>query len=116
MPQFVILRHDAPRGLHWDFMLQSGGSLRTWALAEEPQPGRAIAAESLADHRIEYLEIEGPVSGGRGSVTRWDRGTYELLCESSDVLELNLAGSRLSGRARLSHRDAGWEFCFVGDG
>lgn len=112
--KFVILRHEGPRGLHWDFMLQSGGTLRTWALAEEPLAGRTIAAEPLADHRIEYLELEGPISGGRGVVARWDRGDYERIRESPDGLELSLAGSRISGRVRLSRGDAGWEFLLLG--
>jgi hypothetical protein len=115
MPRFVILRHEGPRGLHWDFMLQSGGVLRTWALQELPEPGKAIAAEALADHRVEYLEIEGPISGGRGVATRWDQGMYELVGESPSGLELSLAGQRIAGRARLSRSDAGWEFLLGGD-
>lgn len=31
----------------------------------------------LADHRPAYLDLEGPVSGGRGHVTRLLRGRYE---------------------------------------
>ncbi len=83
MPRFVVLRHETPPGherpTHWDFMLEAGGVLRTWALAEAPCRGRAIAAEELAEHRLAYLEYEGDVSGGRGSVVRWDAGTYEVL-------------------------------------
>jgi hypothetical protein len=83
MPRFVVLRHVTPPGhdrpTHGDFMLECGGALRTWALAEPPSPGRTIAAEELPDHRLAYLDYEGEVSGGRGSVTRWDAGTYEVL-------------------------------------
>ena len=35
-------------------------------------------AEVLPDHRLAYLDYEGPISGDRGSVTRWDRGTYDV--------------------------------------
>ena len=67
MPRFVILRHELPdprrRGVHWDFMLEHAGVLRTWALAEEPAPNKPISAEALADHRLAYLNYEGPVSG-----------------------------------------------------
>ena len=100
--------------MHWDFMLESGGILRTWALAEEPAADRAIAAEALADHRLEYLEFEGPVSGGRGVVARWDRGACEVVCASPNGLELNLAGERLTGRARLSRGGTGWVFLVTG--
>ena len=59
-------------------MLEQDGVLRTWALAEEPAAQAEIAAEALGDHRLDYLEYEGPVSGDRGSVSRWDEGEYEM--------------------------------------
>jgi hypothetical protein len=122
MPRYVVLEHKTPpsylRPTHWDFMLESGDALRTWALAEEPCVGRAIAAELLADHRTAYLDYEGPVSGDRGSVTRWDAGTYELVSETDDILIFSLSGERLSGTARLSLIDDGgqrWEFEYSAD-
>ena len=102
MPRFVILEHDSPGGLHWDLMLEQGGVLLTWALSEPPQAARNVPAEALSDHRLAYLDYEGPISGGRGSVTRWDQGTYELEHRSDDELAVVLAGRRLAGRATLS--------------
>jgi len=106
----VVLEHVGQRGVHWDFMLQRGAVLRTWALSAAPTAAEEIAAEALADHPLAYLELEGPVAGGRGSVTRWDQGTYELLQESAAGLEVRLVGNRLIGRARLSRSDTGWRF------
>ncbi len=74
MPRFVILCHENHRGAHFDFMLESGDVLKTWALPQPPASGVEIECEALADHRLAYLDYEGPVSGGRGSVARWDRG------------------------------------------
>ena len=113
MPRFVVLEHDSPRGLHWDLMLEQGGVLLTWALAQPPDAAGPIPAEALPDHRPAYLDYEGPVSGGRGSVTRWDAGTCELEHQSDDELTVVLEGKRLSGRARLrraSGPPAQWEF------
>jgi len=112
--RFVVLEHDGPRGLHWDLMLESGATLRTWALRELPQAGRPIVAEALGDHRIEYLEYEGSISGGRGEVRRWDQGTYELLEESENGLELRLLGERITGPARLVRRETDWVFVLGG--
>jgi hypothetical protein len=78
MPRYVILTHDHPF-LHWDLMLEDGGVLRTWRLLEEPTIGLTVRTEKLADHRIAYLDYEGPVSGGRGVVGRWDHGTYDVV-------------------------------------
>jgi len=75
MSRYVILTHDHPFP-HWDLMLEDGGTLRTWRLLSEPGAGRVVPAERLGDHRLAYLDYEGPVSGGRGVVARWDHGTY----------------------------------------
>jgi hypothetical protein len=116
MPRFVILEHDHPV-LHWDLMLEAGPVLRTWRLAGEPAPGRAVPAEPIGDHRKLYLDYEGPVSGGRGSVRRWDAGEYDAgpagAARPDGGLVVALRGGRLRGRASLG-RDAGgrWSFFF----
>ncbi len=39
MPRFVVLEHTW-NGVHWDFMLEAGEVLRTWAIdaADRPRP------------------------------------------------------------------------------
>lgn len=105
---------DSPRATHWDFMIEYEGALRTWALAVEPTDALSIEAEPLVDHRLAYLEYEGPVSGNRGAVTRWDRGTYEVRSATDDECTLWLDGMRLHGTAHL-RQSAGtghWTFRF----
>ncbi len=108
MRRFVILQHETPRGyqrpLHWDLMLETGDALRTWALEQEPTVGSTVNAEQLADHRLAYLDYEGPVSGERGNATRWDQGTYNVECERDDEIIVMLQGTRLSGRVTFTRR------------
>jgi hypothetical protein len=120
MSRFVVLRHECPStykpGVHWDFMLERAGTLRTWALAEPPELGRAIAAEPLTDHRLAYLDYEGPISGNRGIVRRWDAGTYEMLGEAPERLTIRLQGVLLQGLVELTADPSGrgrWLFCWV---
>jgi DNA polymerase Ligase (LigD) len=117
MPHFVILEHDHPF-LHWDLMLESGSALRSWRLLQRPEPGQAVAAEPLGDHRIFYLDYEGPVGGGRGTVVRWDSGTFEWCEQAPDRLVLQLTGQILHGRAVLWRAaPERWSFLFpLGDG
>ena len=111
VPKYVILEHEGLRDRHWDLMLESGTALRTWALGGAPHAGHRVPAEALGDHRIEYLGYQGPVSGGRGTVARWDQGTYELLAESESELQVRLSGQRLEGVATLRRCAAGtWDF------
>lgn len=94
-----MLRHECPpdyrSGPHWDLMLERDGALCTWELQTLPRAwsralGQAqgdsdrVPAKSLADHRLDYLEYEGEVSGDRGSVRRVAEGTFEW-SECSDA-------------------------------
>lgn len=99
MPRFVILEHDYP-GLHWDFLLEAGPVLRAWRLLAEPRSGSEISAEPNFDHRPIYLDYEGPVTGGRGTVRRWDAGSFEWLTDGDREKSVRLAGGRLRGAAR----------------
>ena len=115
MPRFVILTHDSPAGRHWDFMLELGDALATWSLEEPPEADRPIRAEALPDHRTAYLEYEGPISGNRGSVTQWDRGTYRLQQHDEHRLVAVLSGGKLSGNVTLEQAAADphhWTFSF----
>jgi hypothetical protein len=110
MPRFVVLEHHH-EGVHWDFMLESGDGLRTWRIAAAPAVGAAIAATPLADHRIAYLEYEGEISGGRGLVSRWDRGGFQWERDGLDDVVVRVAGARIRGRVHLWKSESGvWTF------
>lgn len=108
--KFVILHHVLPDGEHWDLMLERGDVLLTWRLVREPVDGSSlpIPAEKLGDHRRAYLDYEGPLSGGRGSVRRVDAGTFEFEAATPDEYEIRLGGGRLIGRFSLAAVDDHW--------
>ncbi len=104
MPRFVILEHDHPL-LHWDLMLEAGDVLQTWRLAAPPQ-SQSIEAMALGDHRRMYLDYEGPVSGDRGTVRRWDAGLFDEETGSTpEARLLRLHGTCIQGCWRLEHVD-----------
>lgn len=111
MPRFVILEHDHPL-LHWDLMLEADGVLQTWRLAQAPELRREIDAVALGDHRLAYLDYEGPVSGNRGAVQRWDAGEFSEEPKSTPTKRvLRICGTRGQGRVRLEQVDAeNWRF------
>ncbi len=106
MSRFVILIHDHPF-VHWDLLLEAGETARTWRLLECPAcwlfaPSIAVVAEAIGDHRLMYLDYEGPVSRERGRVVRWDHGQAEWLTESESSVRVRLSGLRLVGELLLS--------------
>lgn len=100
MPRFVILEHDWPE-VHWDLLLEAGEALRAWRLLEEPRPGRTVSAEPNFDHRLVYLEYEGPLTGDRGNVKRWDSGAFEWVHNEPESVVIELDGRRLAGRVMV---------------
>jgi len=82
-------------------MLQCGEVLRTWALPVEPTAGATMTAAALPDHRLDYLDYEGPLTHDRGTVARVDAGSYEIERESDAELVVRLDGAKLVGRATL---------------
>jgi hypothetical protein len=109
MLRFVILTHDWPMP-HWDYLVEAGNALRAWRLLAEPTADADIPAEPNFTHRLFYLDYEGPVPGGRGTVSRWDAGSYEWIADGPDYVEVEIHGTKLSGRAVLRRTDAGWVF------
>ena len=105
MPRFVILEH-LWRGVHYDLMLEdeAAGCLRTWAV--DPPFGFGPTADRearrLPDHRLAYLDYEGPISGDRGVVKRIARGDYEPASWDEDRIGAVLVGDGASGRLLLT--------------
>jgi len=114
MLRYVILEHDHPV-LHWDFMLEAEGGLRTWRLAAVPFGSVCIAATPLGLHRLAYLEYEGPVSGCRGTVRRWDHGEYEIILQNEQRVVVRLQGQRLLGTATLKGNADDWSFYWAAE-
>jgi hypothetical protein len=113
MPRFVVLEHDHPY-LHWDFMLEIGDHLRGWRLAEAPRAGACVQAVAVANHRLAYLDYEGPVSGGRGTAQRWDTGAFVGNAAGQDYVDVTVAGSRFEGAVILKRvDDKGWTVTFT---
>ncbi len=102
MPHFAILIHDHPF-LHWDLLAEQSGTLRSWRLLESPDRWLLAAhpptlpAELIPDHRLAYLDYEGPVSRERGTVVRWDGGEMEWLEQTEGCARLRLGGQHLCG-------------------
>jgi hypothetical protein len=108
--RFAILIHDHPC-LHWDLLVERSGVLRSWRLLDSPErwllavSSTALIAEAIADHRLAYLDYEGPVSRERGSVQRWDGGAVEWLEDSPHLIRLKLNGKRLRGELQITRAD-----------
>ena len=118
MPVFVVHKHKAHR-LHYDFRLEMGGALKSWAVPKGPSLVTSVKrlAVMVEDHALDYGGFEGVIPAdeyGAGPVMIWDEGdlTWEALKDpeamlDAGVLEFSLAGRKLRGRFKLVHARLG---------
>ncbi|MBC8048639.1 MAG: DNA ligase D [Chitinophagales bacterium] len=104
---FVVQHHWARRD-HYDFRLELGGVLVSWAVTRGPSlnPADKRLAVRTEDHPLSYAEFEGLIPQGEyggGTVMLWDKGVWEPI--SADAaqaiadgsLKLRLFGERMRG-------------------
>lgn len=110
--RFVVQEHHARR-LHWDLRLEHDGVLLSWALPrgvpDVPDDNRL--AVQTEDHPLEYLWFEGEIPRGEygaGTMSIWDRGTYEAEKIEKGKLVIRLDGERVHGRYALFRTKQDW--------
>jgi hypothetical protein len=113
--RYVILLHRQPHGTprryrndeaeeavndrsgdHYDWMFEAERCLATWAtpIALSEEISGEVDAIRLPDHRVEYLQYEGDVSGNRGSVQRVEAGQFILTDARPDRYQIRTFGKR----------------------
>src|SRR5438874_8395377 len=117
-PRLFVVQKHAARRLHYDFRLEWGGALKSWAIPKGPSldPADKRLAVEVEDHPLEYGDFEGVIPEheyGAGTVEIWDRGTWTPDGDGERALReghltFALSGKKLSGRwalIRMNRRD-----------
>ena len=123
---FVVQKHVA-KTLHYDFRLQIGKTLKSWAIPKGPSLSTkdkrlAILTEN---HPLSYAQFEGEIPKGQygaGKVLLWDKGNYKNIkkdkegkilsmksCFEKGQIEVELKGKKLKGPYALIHfKEKNW--------
>jgi bifunctional non-homologous end joining protein LigD len=106
-PIFDVQAHAA-RKLHYDFRLEMGGVLKSWAVPKGPSldPGEKRLAVHVEDHPLDYGAFEGVIPKGQyggGTVMVWDHGWWEPVGDpaagfAKGDFKFILHGEKLRGR------------------
>ena len=109
-PIFVVQKHAA-RNLHYDFRLEHGGVLWSWAVPKGPSldPKVKRLAMQVEDHPLDYGDFEGVIPRGEyggGTVLLWDTGKWHPEGDPKEGyargrLDFTLEGEKLRGRWHL---------------
>ena len=130
---FVIQQHHASH-MHYDFRLEMGGVLKSWAIPKGPStdPRDKRLAALTENHPLDYATFEGiiPEGYGAGTVIVWDTGTYENRTEKDGKkvsmaqafkdghILIELHGKKLKGQyalIRFKDEERNWLFIKMKD-
>jgi bifunctional non-homologous end joining protein LigD len=113
MLRFVVHEHRSTRH-HYDFRLEIGGVLKSWAIPKGPSmnPAEKRLAVMVPDHVLEYIDFEGIIPKGMygaGPVVIWDMGEFIPLdmddpqaALTQGKLSFELNGKKLRGAFALA--------------
>ena len=113
-----MIQKHAASSLHYDFRLEAGGVLKSWAVPKGPStdPRAKRLAVEVEDHPLGYAQFEGRIGSGygAGAVIVWDTGTYRSLTDGPVEAALDaghlavwLEGEKLRGGWTLQRTRGG---------
>jgi bifunctional non-homologous end joining protein LigD len=125
---YIIQKHAASH-LHYDFRLEMGGVLLSWAVPKGPclDPTVKRLAMHVEDHPIEYGSFEGIIPKdqyGGGTVILWDKGEWisgdenPIASYKKGSMKFTLKGEKLNGEwklIRINQDDKTWLLIKVKD-
>jgi bifunctional non-homologous end joining protein LigD len=121
--RFVVQEHFASHH-HFDFRLalpadyfdsdspEEPNVLKSWAVPKGISNDKGVKRLGIMveDHPLDYISFEGTIPEGNygaGTVTVWDKGSFEVISKKTGSLKILLQGKKLTGEFHLVHTKRG---------
>jgi hypothetical protein len=113
--RFVIHHHLAEKE-HYDFMIETKENemLTTWRIALSDldllQKGAEVKAQRIQNHKKFFLDYEGPLSSGKGSIIIFDSGFCKINLKAGNRFECEISGEIFKGIIRITPAENGFSY------
>lgn len=102
--RFVIHSHQADKaGLHYDLRLEKDNVLKSWSTRKLPEiiniQSKKIQLFPTPDHDLFWLKFSGEIKDGygKGKVSIWDSGTFQIRKWTDKSIVLDFDGKQIQG-------------------
>ncbi len=113
----VVQQHTIAGQSHYDLMLEMGDVLATFQVPCPPQDwaDKQLTCVKLDDHRLMYLDYEGPVLPNRGHVRLVLKGRYRCRSLRENCWQLGLISDIITATLTLRRLgDRQWQLQVTG--
>ena len=116
---YSIIKHTlSDYTFHYDFLIKKNDILQCWQFSSiaNIEIGELIFCKKIFDHRLKYLNYQGPISNNRGKVQIIQNGFLEIIIQEDNLVRFRIDSELLNGNFEIRKiQSEAWEFKKLSD-